>query len=115
MKRVAGRKRVRSYTPEYRAEILRLIRDEKRSVTELAREHGISRVAIYKWLADAELEAQGRLDPAPKAGTVTKSAADARSTSEKDELQRLRREVRRLEMEKEILKKAAVFFAKETS
>lgn len=115
MKRVAGRKRRRSYTPEYRAEILRLVREENRSVAKLAREHGMSSVTIYKWLADADLEAQGRLEPAPKAGTVVTSAADARSTSEKDELQRLRREVRRLEMEKEILKKAAVFFAKETS
>jgi transposase len=73
-------------------------------VSTLAREHDIQRNVIYYWLE--------------KAGVVgeTSTAEEKPLTkSEREELHRLRREKRRLEMERDILKKAAAFFAKEST
>lgn len=84
------------YRPEYRAELVRLVREEGRSPSELAREFEPSAQSITNWVAQAEID-DGRR------GGLT--------TDEKAELRRLRAENRVLRMEKDLLEKAAAFFA----
>jgi transposase len=89
----------KSYTPEFKAEAIRLVNKENLQPAKVAKDLGISQTAISNWLKLAR-EAAGA------AGTL--------QTSDQQEILRLRREVRILQMEREILKKAAAFFAKES-
>jgi transposase-like protein len=95
------RRKRRKFSDEYRAETVRLIRNSGKSIGQLARELGIGETALRRWINQAEVEA-GR----GPAGALTKS--------EREELVELRRENQRLRMEREILKKATAFFAKES-
>ena len=88
--------------PEFRAEAGRLARGSDQSIPALAADRGVSSEALRHWLRQADAD-EGRGQP----GELT--------TDERDELRRLRREVKMLQQEREILKKAAAFFAKETS
>lgn len=91
-------KKVRKkYTPEFRAEAVSLVLDKGYSVTQAAESLGVSSGLLHRWKALAEKE---------RAGSTV-------SEDEKAELMRLRRENKELRMEKEILKKASAFFAKE--
>ncbi len=96
------RRKRRSFTPEFKAQIIRLVLQEGKSVTEVAREHDLLRTSVHDWVAQAKVDAG-------------KGPPDALTTSEREELQRLRRENKRLQMEREILKKATAFFAKEST
>ena len=87
------------YPPEFRAQIIALARTG-RSVPELAREFEPSEQTIYAWLKQADRDDGKR--------------ADGLSTAEHEELRRLRKENRRLRQEREILAKAAAWFARET-
>ena len=89
------------YPPEFKAEAVRLIQEEDMTQAQVSRDLGVSETSLSRWLARAEVDA-GR---GPK-GALT--------TDERAELRNLRRENRRLRMEREILKKAAAFFAKES-
>lgn len=89
----------RPYPPEFRAGAVDLVRVSGRSVREVARELGVSYGALGDWL---------RADAGGRPG-ATRLAGDERA-----ELVELRRRVRVLETEREILKKAAAFFASET-
>ncbi len=89
----------RKYTPEYRAEALRLVEIGDRSVTEVARDLGISMNTLWQWVQQAKVDAG--------------QAKEELTTTEREELRQLRREVTRLREEREILKKATAFFAKE--
>ncbi len=91
----------RPYPPEFRAEAVRLARGSDKSIPALAADLGISSEALRHWLRRDDVDA-GRGQP----GDLT--------TDEREELRRLRREVRVLQQEREILKKAAAFFARET-
>jgi transposase-like protein len=95
------RQKRRKFSDEYKAETVRLIRNSGKSVGQMALELGIGETALRRWIAQAEVEA-GR---GPE-GALTRS--------ERVELAELRRENRRLRMEREILKKATAFFAKES-
>ena len=97
---MARRKR-RSFTPEYKAEAVRLVQVGDRSVREVAKALDLTETALREWVKVAAIDA-GKGPP----GALT--------TAERDELTRLRRDVKRLEMEREILKKAAAFFARES-
>ncbi len=90
------------YPSQFRAEAVELARTSGKSIPTIARELGISDQALRDWVKHADIDA-GRGRP----GELT--------TEEREELRRLRREVRILQQEREILKKAAAFFAKETS
>ncbi len=87
------------YPPEFRRQMVELVR-AGRSPEELAREFEPSAQAIRNWVAEAERE-DGR-----RPGELT--------NAEREELRRLRREVRQLRQEREILAKAAAWFAQET-
>lgn len=98
---MAKRKR-RTFSPEYKAEIVERIRTSERGISAIVRENGLTETAVRRWVKQAEIDGGG-------------GAAGALTTSEREELMRLRRENRRLTMEHEILRKAAAFFAKESA
>ncbi len=89
------------YSAEFRAEAIRRVRSSGKTKTAIAQELGISLEALRAWLRQAELDAGER--------------HDGLTTDELAELRRLRREVTILREEREILVKAAAFFARETN
>ncbi len=86
------------YSPEFRREAVRLLRSSGRSVPELARELGCSPQSLRNWARQIDV------DDGKAAGLTT---------DEREELRRLRRELRVVTEEREILRKAAAFFASE--
>lgn len=88
------------YTPEFRRQMVQLVH-AGRTASELSREFGCTSWSIGRWAAQAERDA-GVGD-----GGMT--------TAERQELARLRRENRQLKLEREILSKAAAWFAQETA
>ena len=99
-----GRKKPRqrrSFTPEFKAEIVELCRCGDRSVGQVARDFDLTETAVREWVKQAERDAGARQD-----GGLT--------SDERKELAELRRENRRLKEDVEILKRATAFFAKET-
>ena len=97
---MARRKR-RAFTPEFKADAVRLAKAGDRTIGQVAKDLDLTETALRAWVRQAEVDAG-------------KGPADALTSSEREELVRLRRENKRLEMEREILKKAAAFFAKES-
>jgi transposase len=91
----------RSFTKEYKAEVVELIRKSGKSIGAVASELDLSETAVRHWVQQAEVDAGG-------------GSAGALTTAEREELARLRKQVKTLEMEREILKKATAFFAKES-
>ena len=87
------------YPPEFRAEAVRLAREPGRSMRQVAQDLGIAKESLRRWVIEADIDA----------GT-----AEGLTTDERAELARLRRENRTLRTEREILKNAAAFFARET-
>jgi len=86
------------YSLEFRAEAVRLLGRGDRTVPELARDLGCSPQSLRNWSRQLEID---------------ESKAAGLSSQEREELRRLRRELRVVTEEREILKKAAAFFAKE--
>ncbi len=93
-----GRRR-RQFTKDYQAEVVAMIRQSGKTAYALARELGLPAGSVRNWYAQAEADA-GR-------------GMGALTTKEREELARLRREVRVLRQERDVLKKATAFFAKE--
>ena len=89
----------RQYTPEQKADAVRMVR-QVGSVAKVARDLDLTESALRNWVQQADID-EG------------KGAAGALTSEEREELRRLRRENRTLEMERDFLKKAAAFFAKE--
>ena len=95
----------RRFPREFRVRAIELVRISDRPLSQVARELGVSNSALSRWVAEDDF-AKEQAEKA--AGVVPILDAD-----EQAELVRLRREVRRLETENEILKRAAAYFAKE--
>jgi transposase len=98
---MARRKR-RTFATEFKADAVRLCTAGGQSIAQVARNLDLTETVLRDWVKLADLGA-GR---GPK---------EALTTAEREELGELRRRVKRLEMEREILKKAAAFFAKENA
>ncbi len=93
-----GQKRThKQYSKEYKEEAVALVREQGYSVPEAAKSLGIASNMLYRWKNQIESQLEGK----------------SLSEDERDELKQLRKEVKNLRMEKEILKKASAFFAKE--
>ena len=92
----------RAFTKEFKAQTVRLVRESGKSVGAVARELDLTETALRNWVRQAEIDA-GR------------GAPGALTSDEREELARLRHEVRTLRMERDILKKATAFFAKESA
>ena len=89
-----------AYAPEFRTEAVRLVREGGRNPEQLARDLGCTAQSIRTWVRRADLD-EGR-------------RGDGLTSAERDELRQLRAEVRVLKMERDLLKKAAAFFARDT-
>jgi transposase len=90
----------RKFSAEFKAETVRLVQSGGKSIADVVRDLDLTRSAVERWVKEAEIEA-GR------------GPEGALKRAEREELVRLRRENERLRMEREILKKATAFFAKE--
>ena len=86
------------YPPEFKAEAIRLVRSSGRSIPQIAKELGISDNSLRTWVKQTQIDAGER---------------EGLTTDEREELRKLRREVKLLKQEKDFLKKAAAFFARE--
>jgi transposase len=93
-------RRRRFFPPEYKAEVVELVRATGKTAGQVAKELDLTETAVRAWVRRADLDAGRR--------------TDGLTTAEREELRRLRRENRDLREEREILRKAAVFFARET-
>ena len=97
-----SRRKRRVFTPEFKAEAVRLTQVGDRSIQQVATDLDLTESALRHWVTQAKVDA-GQSPKTP----------DALTTAEKTELSELRREVRRLRQERDILKAAATYFAKE--
>ncbi len=98
MAETRSRRPRRRFTDEFKQQAVRLVLDEGKSVTAVARELDLVASALGTWVKHAQADrTKGRT---------------GLTSAEREELTRLRREVRVLQEEREILKKAAAFFAK---
>ena len=89
------------YPRQFREQAVWLAQESGKSRSRIAKDLGIAEQTLYAWIKQAELDSGKR--------------GDGLTTEERDEIRRLRREVRILREERDILKKAAAFFAKETN
>ena len=89
----------RSFTKEYKAEVVKLLRTSGKSVGAVSGELGLTETSVRAWLRQADIDE--KRDPL---GPMT--------TEERVENTRLRRELKRVTMERDFLKKAAAFFAR---
>ena len=87
------------YPEEFRREAIELVRLNEKPLVQIAKDLGVSDMTLRNWVKQADV------DGGKRAGLTS---------DEREELRALRRENRTLRMEREILKKAAAFFAKET-
>ena len=92
-------KKRRSFTPAQKADAVELVR-RVGSVPQVAHDLEISESSLYKWVQQAEIDEK-------------RSPGGPLTTDERQELRRLQREVSTLRQERDFLKKAAAFFAKE--
>ena len=97
---MSKKRKRRKFTPEYKAEVVRLCQQPGKTPNGVAIELGLTPSAVTGWVKQATVDAGGGGD-----GALT--------TTEREELAALRRENKQLRQEREILKRATAFFAKE--
>ena len=90
----------RKFTAEFKAETVALIRGSGKSIAEVCREMGLSESSVHRWLAQADIDSGQR---------------NGLSTAEREELSRLKRELRVVREERDVLAKAIAFFTKDTT
>lgn len=96
------RRQRRRFTDEYKAATVKLVLSGRKTAGQVARDLDLTETAVRHWVHQARVDAG-------------KGPAGVLTTAEKEELAKLRKEVRELRMEREILVKAAAFFAKNQS
>jgi transposase len=92
----------RKFTPKFKADVVRLCETGAESIADVCRRLDLTETAVRAWVKQAEVDQLG-------------STSDALTTSEREELHRLRRELKRVTQERDIIKKATAIFAKESS
>ena len=97
---MSKRTKVKAYPKEFRDKVVRVAQSGNRKLSEVAREFEVSTDSVRRWIKQAEID-QGVRD-------------DGLTSADRDELAKLRREIRRLRQERAILAKAAAWFARET-
>jgi transposase len=90
----------RQFTKEFKAETVALIRGSAKPVAQICRDMGLSESTVQRWVAQAEVDGGQR---------------DGLTTTEREELSRLRREMRVVCEERDVLAKAIAFFTKATT
>jgi transposase-like protein len=101
MERKKEKRKRRAFTPEFKTEAVRLCRVGDRTIAQVAADLDLTESALRGWIKRADVDAG-------------KGPPEALTTTEREELSRLRRDNKRLTMERDILKAAATFFAKES-
>jgi transposase len=94
-----GRRKRRTFTPEYKAEVVKLVRTSGKTIGQVSSELELTETAVRGWVRRAEIDE--KRDPH---GPLT--------SEERAEVTRLRRELRTVTMERDFLRKAAAFFAR---
>lgn len=94
-----GKRERRSFTAAYKAEVVQLCRHRGESIGKVARDLDLSATVVRRWVAQAEVDSGRR---------------QGLTTEELSELSQLRKENRLLREERDLLKRAAAFFARET-
>ena len=97
------RKKRRTFTKQQKAQAVRICRQSSKSIAQVARDLDISESSLRIWMKQDQIDEAGPSDDGPL------------TSEEREELRRLRKENRELQMERDFLKKAAAFFAKESS
>lgn len=92
----------KEYTDQQKAEAVEIVVSTKQSVRQVARNLGIAESSLSRWVRESQ-------------GNSEAKSPGALSRDERQELVQLRRQVKQLEMERDFLKKAAAFFAREVS
>ena len=95
----------RTFTPEYKAEVVRLVAAGDRTAGQVARDLELTETSVRAWVRQSEIDS----------GKGKGAAAGALTTAEREELAALKREVKTLRLERDILKKATAFFVKEST
>jgi len=101
-------RRYKSYTQEFKLEAIRLMNESDKPVAQLARDLGIRVNQIYKWKKQLEEKSTKAFSR-----TKVKDTAQPKAPDKDAEIEALKQRIERLEAEKDILKKAAAYFAKE--
>ncbi len=99
MRKMANRRARRHFTAEYKREAVKLAMASDKGVAEVAKELDLTETSLRAWIKQAEID-----DAHTSGGPLT--------TDERAELARLRREIRQVTQERDVLKKATAFFAK---
>jgi len=102
MAKTDGRRARRKFSEEFRAGAVRLVLDEGKTAGAVARDLDLTESALRAWVARAQADR-------------TKGRSGRLTTAERAELGQLRKENRQLRLERDILKKAAAFFARESA
>jgi transposase len=92
----------KKYTKEFKLDAISLVRDQNLNIAEASRNLGVSAQMLGRWIKEEESE-DGQA-----------FRGNGKLTPDQEEIRKLKAQVKRLEMEREVLKKATVFFAKET-
>ena len=92
------RRQRRKFTPEFKARTVELVRSSGKPIAQICRELDLTETAVRRWVLQAQIDA---------------GEQEGLTSQEREELTRLRRENRVLREEREILRKAAAFFAKQ--
>lgn len=90
----------RRFTNEFKAETVALVRHSGKSIAEICRDMGLSESTVHRWIAQPEIDAGQR---------------DGLTSAEREELARIRRELRVVREERDVLAKAIAFFTKTTA
>jgi transposase len=99
MSKMEKKRQRRKFSPEYKAEVVALYRTTDKTITQIVEELELTDSAVRRWIAQAE---------------VDEGTRDGLTTQERTEIAELRRENRILREERDILRRATAFFAKET-